>query len=128
MNWTNCLQSAASGKCNNEWYDIHYEHENYSATIGVIVGDDTYPSVKFDDNKVNAKATEIGASINNYDIVNTLGEDYIRKTVGAKYEEYLKENDYQGDLVKIYNALFNKIMIHEKCNTIFYFLISIFII
>ena len=36
MNWTNCLQSAASGKCNNEWYDIHYEHENYSATIGVI--------------------------------------------------------------------------------------------
>lgn len=97
MNWTNCLQSAASGKCNNEWYDIHYEHENYSATIGVIVGDDTYPSVKFDDNKVNAKATEIGASINNYDIVNTLGEDYIRKTVGAKYEEYLKENDYQGD-------------------------------
>ena len=86
MDWTDCLQSAlpknaTNETCKNELYEVNYQHENYSAYIDPISGEETYPLLEFNDNIINAKATEIGASINNYDIICTFGEDNIRQFV-----------------------------------------------
>ena len=68
-----------------------YTHEKYgwSAPLNLL-------SNKFEgiENKVSGMG--IIASINNYDIVNTLGEDNIRKTVGDAFRKYLSEDPY-GD-------------------------------
>lgn len=88
MEWNRIMQ--ADGNTNyKDLYVVSYPHTNYGASISPINNVD-YPSVKFNNN-MNAKSVEIGASINNYDIVKELGEDNIRKTVGDGYEKWLKE-------------------------------------
>ncbi len=60
-------------------------------------------SNKFD-NTQKVSGMKVVASINNYDIVNVLGEDKIRETVGSEYRKYLAdqknyalENELKGD-------------------------------
>jgi serine protease inhibitor len=118
MDWNKCIQASSNSKClNNQIYELKYNHENYSAFIEPIM-DDKYPSLKFNDNKINAKSTEIGASINNYDIVNILGEDYIRKTVGEKYKAWLEQyepknvnklDEYMDEFIKELDSNYKKI-------------------
>ncbi len=68
-------------------YQTNYRHENYgwSAPTQLI-------SNKFEGVQGDISGMGIVASINNYDIVKTLGEENIRKTVGDRLREYLKEN------------------------------------
>lgn len=68
-----------------------YLHEKYtwSAPENIL-------SNKFEGVENEISGMGIIASINNYDIVNTIGEENIRKTVGDKFREYLKENS-NGD-------------------------------
>ena len=68
-----------------------YKHEKYgwSAPLNLL-------SNKFDGIENRITGMGIIASINNYDIVNTLGEDNIRKTVGDAFRKYLSEDPY-GD-------------------------------
>ena len=87
MEWKKKIQ--ATSESYEDMYSVSYPHEKYSASIVPIDGD-RYETVNFNDKKV--KAVEIGASINNYDIVNTLGEENIRKTVGEGYKEYMAED------------------------------------
>lgn len=94
MEWEKPIQATA--KNYRDMYSVNYAHENFNAYISPIDGDN-YSSVKFNDN-IETKAVEIGAAINNYDIVNDLGEENIRKTVGTEYEKWLKEGGCGNDL------------------------------
>ena len=69
-----------------------YSHENYSWT----------PPHNLLSNKFEGVDSEISgmgiiASINNYDIVNTLGEENIRKTVGDEFRKYLNEEGHEWE-------------------------------
>ena len=94
MEWNKLIQ--ATTKTYRNAYSVHYEHEKFSTYISVI-DNDRYESVKFNDS-ISAKAVEIGAAVNNYDIVNELGEENIRKTVGDEYTKWLAEGGCGDDL------------------------------
>lgn len=92
MNWVNLIQSTG-----RPW-GVSYQHEDYAASVESIQ-EDIYPTLEFNDkdgNKIKAKSVKIGASINNYDIVKTLGEDNIRKEISDKYQAWLDEGNSCG--------------------------------
>lgn len=106
MEWKKIIQAS----CGNysESYSVDYVHELYGDSIVRICDEHNFSSINFD-GKDNIKGLEIGASINNYDIVKTLGEDKIRKTVGDEYKKWL-ETDEGKNMVKngYYDADVNK--------------------
>ena len=85
MEWVNRIQS------NDDFYTVKFIHENFSTNINPFIGTG-YHSLQFDNSKQTVKSVELGAVINKYDIVNTLGEEKIKKEVKEAYEEYLKED------------------------------------
>lgn len=92
MNWVNLIQSTV-----RPW-GVSYQHEDYATSVESIQ-EDIYPTLEFNDkdgNKIKAKSVKIGASINNYDIVKTLGEDNIRKEISDKYQAWLDEGNSCG--------------------------------
>ena len=92
MNWVNLIQSTV-----RPWV-VSYQHEDYATSVESIQ-EDIYPTLEFNDkdgNKIKAKSVKIGASINNYDIVKTLGEDNIRKEISDKYQAWLDEGNSCG--------------------------------
>lgn len=94
MEWNKVIQ--ADGNTNpSEYYSVSYPHENYNAYIYPIDGE-RFKTLKFNNN-MDVKSVEIGASINNYDIVKELGEENIRKTVGEGYQKWLNEGNTCGD-------------------------------
>lgn len=77
-------------------------HEDYSASILPLFDEESYRSLKFNNDK-QVKSVEIGASINNYDIVNTLGRDNIKKTITEEYKAFLAENNKEETEEEINN-------------------------
>ena len=71
-------------------YYVKYEHEKYYKYLSGLSGTD-YHALDFNGYDKKAKSAEIGAVINRYDIVHTLGEDEIRKTVGNEYKKWLAD-------------------------------------
>ena len=71
----------------NNYSVADYQHEKYGwvAPQNLLASD-------FEGAKNKISGMGIIASVNNYDIVNTLGEDNIRKTVGDAFRKYLNEN------------------------------------
>ena len=61
--------------------DHSYEHENCYWNVPMSV-----TSKEFN-NKTDVSGMEIAATIHNYDIVNDMGEENIRKTVGDAFEK-----------------------------------------
>ncbi len=92
MEWNKWLQTTWQNY--EDIYHVTYNHEKYNEIIGPIE-EDKYPSLEFDNKSMMAKSVEIGASINNYDIVKDLGEDNIRKTIASEYQEFI-DNDECG--------------------------------
>lgn len=88
MEWNKYIQ--ATNETYKNIYSVSYKHEKYSDSVPLIVGDH-YQTIKFNNESVDAKVVQIGASINNYDIVTELGEANIRATVGAEYQKWLAE-------------------------------------
>lgn len=82
MEWVNKIQDET------ENYKVDYEHEKFYKYIGSLNTTD-YHGLDFKDVSYKVKSAEIGAAINKYDIVNALGEDNIRETVGKEYEKWL---------------------------------------
>lgn len=78
MEWIKKIQSEEDG------IYVDYFGESYNFVIQPLelAG---YTNTKFNNNKISAKSAQIGAVANKYDIVKTLGEDNIRKTVGKAY-------------------------------------------
>ncbi len=95
MDWKERIQSSTADSTtkNPEVYMVKYKHEKYSEMITPLDSDDSYKSLAFNDKAMYAKAVEIGASINNYDIVKELGEDNIRSTITKEYDDYLVNGD-----------------------------------
>lgn len=99
MQWTNHIQRATTKdesynkQYDDKFYNVSYSHENYEAYVSSLGDERQYEKLAFSGKDV--KAAEIGASINNYDIVSELGEDSIRTTVKNAYDEWLKTEDGQ---------------------------------
>lgn len=83
MDWVNKIQDHYNS------FSVEYFGESYNFYVGPLLLDG-YNKLKFNNNKMSANAVHFGAVANKYDIVKTLGEDKIRKTVGEAYQEYLK--------------------------------------
>lgn len=81
MEWKNKLRA------DNEEYLVYYKHRSFDMYIPPFIGDG-YDSLEFDSNQ-NVRSLQIGAVINRYDIVNTLGEENIRSTVRKDYSDWL---------------------------------------
>ena len=96
MEWNKNIQATY----NQRNYDVNYSHEKYSTSIPVI--ENTYGKVKFNNQDVDS--VEFGSSINNYDIVSTLGKDNIKKTITKAYKNWLKKSD-NYELAKRNNQL-----------------------
>ena len=97
MEWKELIQSVVSENSSGyRWYNVKYKNEKFSKFISPIQND-KYPTVKFNNDTINAKAVEIGAALNNYDIVTTLGEENIRATVGAEYKKWLANGGCGND-------------------------------
>ena len=71
----------------NNYTATDYQHEKYSWMAPQNLLSSNFEGVK---NRISGMG--IIASVNNYDIVNTLGEDNIRKTVGDAFRKYLNED------------------------------------
>lgn len=103
MNWKYKLQSGSTDpNVPDIYYNVNYLHEDYSASILPLFDEESYRSLKFNNDK-HVKSVEIGASINNYDIVNTLGRDNIKKTITEEYKAFLAENNKEETEEEINN-------------------------
>lgn len=103
MNWKYKLQSGSTDpNVPDIYYNVNYLHEDYSASILPLFDEESYRSLKFNNDK-QVKSVEIGASINNYDIVNTLGRDNIKKTITEEYKAFLAENNKEETEEEINN-------------------------
>ncbi len=71
----------------DNYMDANYQHEKYSWMAPQNLLSSNFEGIK---NRISGMG--IIASVNNYDIVNTLGEDNIRKTVGDAFRKYLNED------------------------------------
>jgi len=95
MEWNKLIQSTSG----EDWYSVHYAHENFHVNIMPL---GSYSSIDFNNHTKEVKSVELGAVLNNYDIVNDLGRENIRATIEKEYREYLKdspcgENPNQSD-------------------------------
>lgn len=98
MEWNKNIQATASNFLGQ--YKVQYSHENYWTSIPIIT--DSYEKLNFNGQDVDS--VEIGASINNYDIVSTLGRDNIKKTITDAYTNWLKDPE-NYELAKLNNNL-----------------------
>lgn len=86
MEWINKIQDEEYG------YYTEYAHEKFSKIIqGLELSD--YTGINFTGYNKKAKAVEIGAVANKYDIIKELGEDNIRKKVTEEYDKWLKNQE-----------------------------------
>lgn len=86
MEWINKIQDEEYG------YYTEYAHEKFSKIIrGLELSD--YTGINFTGYNKKAKAVEIGAVANKYDIIKELGEDNIRKKVTEEYNKWLKNQE-----------------------------------
>ncbi len=92
MEWKQKIQMTSGDDLSN-LYSVRYNHENYSEYIPVLFEDKDYKSLPFNNNSMNAKAVEIGASINRYDIIKELGEENIRNTITKEYTEWVAQEE-----------------------------------
>jgi len=95
MQWNKVIQSNATTAYKNPddfYWGPGFLHEKYDD--GITFLETNYPSLVFNNN-INAKSVQFVASVNNYDIVKTLGEENIRNTILNEYQDFIN-NDKCG--------------------------------
>lgn len=70
----------------------NYEHEKYSWLY-----DYTLKQLSFENLSSKVSGMQVIASVNNYDLVKTLGEENVRKTVGDALRKWVKENPSEAE-------------------------------
>lgn len=76
-------------------YNVHYPNTTYHDGISIIDGDySKFEQIKFGNSNLEVPAAQIGATINKYDIVNILGKENIKKTVGEVYDREIANEGY----------------------------------
>ncbi len=111
MEWVEKIQSE------NVDYNVEFPHEKqedseYDYQYGFHVyalNTADYYDLEFEGIDYKVKSAEIGAVANKYDIINTLGEDEIRKVVTEAFEKYQTENpgtiyDISGNVIDDFDA------------------------
>ena len=80
---------------NDECYSISFAHRDYGAGTSNIKNHG-FHVLDFNNKKMNAKSVEFYAVANRYDIIKSLGEDNIKKTITDEYNAWLK-NDAESE-------------------------------
>lgn len=98
MAWKNMIQCSLDTNNKDDIpcldYEVDYAHEKYADSVGLANLNGNSISFGSDENnKEDVQGLAIGASINRYDIVSTLGSDTIRSTVEADYRKWLKSDE-----------------------------------
>lgn len=92
MNWVKRVQpddnKIARDLASQAW-EVDFKHEKYSTKVPAIHNVPT-KTIKFN-NSVDVKVLEMGAVINNYDIIRDLGRDNIYKTIETDYTSWLSK-------------------------------------
>ncbi len=88
MEWNKRIQ--ATVETYQDQYDVEYAHEDYFDYVNIrdMEGSEV---IKFN-NQDNVDASIIGASINNYDIVNDKGRENIKQFISKEYQKWVEEN------------------------------------
>ena len=98
MEWNKRIQATCASY--EDAYSVHYPHIRFSSFVPILC-DEYFPQLMFNNEK-EVNSLQIGAAINRYDIITTLGKDNIKKTISDEYKkwlqdsynyEYAKEND-----------------------------------
>ena len=98
MEWNNkiqCSDTVSNVECKKENIDMSYRWENFERPNVGYIRNNAYNPMTFNE-KENIKAVEFGASINNYDIRNEVGEAKIRETIKAEYEKWLETEEVKN--------------------------------
>ena len=82
MEWINKIQSE------NKEYSVYYPHRDFSAYVSELMLSG-HSKLEFKGLSDGAKALEIAAVANKYDIISDLGEENIRKTITEEYTEWI---------------------------------------
>ena len=96
MKWENVIQCSINNTSDckdSKKYSVSYKHEKYSDYVRDYT--DNYRS-KVSFNGKEALGLEFAASINDYDIINVVGEDAIRSTVKDAYNKCVEESNGVG--------------------------------
>ena len=97
MNWVKRIQpddNKITRDIVSQAWKADFKHEKYSTEVPAIHNVPT-KTIKFN-NSIDAKVLEMGAVINNYDIISDLGRDNIFKTVEADYTSWLSKMQSSG--------------------------------
>ena len=110
MEWNKKIQSE------HEDYVVEYSHEKYSKYVGSLDSTD-YHQLSFKNVSYDVKSAEIGAVVNKYDLYTTIGEENIRKTVKAEYDNYVNSGeDLCGDEIADIDAYLDNYIKEIKAN------------
>ena len=97
MNWVKRIQpddNKITRDIVSQAWKADFKHQKYSTEVPAIHNVPT-KTIKFN-NSIDAKVLEMGAVINNYDIISDLGRDNIFKTVEADYTSWLSKMQSSG--------------------------------
>ena len=87
MNWVKRIQPDYNEKKPDNVFYVKFDHMKYNKFIDYLNMTD-YHELSFNNDPVAKQSVEIGAVINNYDIVGTLGKDKIKKIVMDDYKNW----------------------------------------
>lgn len=90
MDWVNRIQPdvVEGDEDAMDHWDVYYPHMKYSNSIDSLNMTD-YHELSFNSDPIAKQSVEIGAVINNYDIVSILGKDKIKKIVMDDYNAWI---------------------------------------
>ena len=105
MEWNKVIQARTS---KDGIYSVNFLHEKYNDYISNLSSGYVH-KIKFDNKEKEVEVLTIGASINNYDIVEELGEENIKNTITKEYDEFISNGGCGDDLdTETYVAKFIK--------------------
>ena len=96
MNWVHRIQLDEGYEEDNDLFKddeglfIYFNHMDYYKTVERLNEAD-YHKLSFNSDGIGRQSVEIGAVINNYDIVKILGKDKIKKTVMDDYNDWVSK-------------------------------------
>ncbi len=113
MKWNNAIQCDFNSTIPYKKYGVYYRHENYQDSVACM----DLSRIIFNGQE-NVSSGKVAASANRYNIVQDLGENYIRETVQAKYDEWLADvKDRYKDCPDCYDTSFDLDKYIEELNS-----------
>ncbi len=113
MKWNNAIQCDFNSTIPYKKYGVYYRHENYQDSVACMD-----LSRMIFNGQENVSSGKVAVSANRYNIVQDLGENYIRETVQAKYDEWLADvKDRYKDCPDCYDTSFDLDKYIEELNS-----------